>query len=520
MNVVLCATIAIGLITTVGCASEPSEDGVNNGPVTGSGDSGAGASGATAGDGGSSSGGGTGNDAAASGGMSEAGMGTVSMGEAGMSEAGMAGQGDGGGMPGAIGGYMMSGSWRGFAWTATSPMGGMITPANFGAAFDFPLCAKGMVNAGDSNVAMVGWNLNQATTPAMAPAMTVTPKAKGITVAITNPGMSELRLQLQGPDGATSATDRWCAIIPGTGGFISYDTFNTECWAGGKGTAYAGQPIVAAILLVPGKVGAASPFDFCVSKLAETDETGSTPSTGCSLSGSPGEGGGSISGSDTRVVTREGRQYVVQNNVWNGNSSGQTLMVTGTAFNVSAQSNSAGTSGPPTSFPSVFIGSNFGHSSSGSGLPKQISALKSVQTGWKWSGSNGTHNAAYDVWFSTGAGGDSGNPSGAYLMVWFGRTNGPQPLGSGPTGSATIGGKPWQYWVCSGGCQNGVPVVSYIPPSGSISEWSFDLNDFIKHAVTLGVLNKDWYLSNVFAGFEIWSGGTGLKTDNFCAVVN
>ena len=260
-------------------------------------------------------------------------------------------------------------------------------------------------------------------------------------------------------------------------------------------------------------------FDFCVDELTETDASGMPAAAGCSLSGTPGEGSGTISGSDTRTVTRDGRQYVVQNNVWNGNAANQSVMVSGTAFTVSQQNNSAGTGGPPTSFPSVFVGSNFGHSASGSGLPKQVSSLTSVQTGWKWSGSNGTHNATYDVWFSTGAGGDGGNPSGAYMMVWFQHHPSVVPLGGSPTGTVSIAGKSWQYWACTGGCQNGVPVISYIPPSGSISEWSFDLKAFIDHAVSVGVLKSNWYLSNIFAGFEIWSGGQGLKTENFCAVV-
>jgi hypothetical protein len=429
---------------------------------------------------------------------------------------GMAGAAGSAGPPGAFGGYITSGAWKGFAWTATSPNGGTIMPADYAAAFDFPLCARGSVMAGDANVAMVGWNINQSTEMGAA-AMSVTPELGGVTVRVTNPGGSELRLQLQGPSGATSASDRWCAVIPGTGGFIPFDAFNTECWSGGMGMSYRGQPLVAAIVLVPGRAGAPVAFDFCIDALAETDESGMA-STGCSLSGSPGEGGGTISGTDTRVVTRGGRQYVVQNNVWNGNSNNQTLSVSGTSFTVMQQSNSAGTNGPPASYPSVFIGSNFGHASSGSGLPRRVSSLSSVQTGWRWSGGNGTYNAAYDVWFSTGAGGDASTPSGGYLMVWFARA-GVQPLGS-PSGTVSIGGRSFQVWTCPGGCQNGVPVISYIPPSGSINEWSFDLNDFIQNAVTqFNIVRSDWYLSNVFAGFEIWSGGTGLRSENFCAVV-
>ena len=62
---------------------------------------------------------------------------------------------------------------------------------------------------------------------------------------VENHGGSALRLQIQGPDGATSATDRWCAPIKGSGGFIPWSSFNTKCWDG-TGTAYSGQPIVSA----------------------------------------------------------------------------------------------------------------------------------------------------------------------------------------------------------------------------------------------------------------------------------
>ena len=164
----------------------------------------------------------------------------------------------------------------------------------------------------------------------------------------------------------------------------------------------------------------------------------------------------------------------------------------------------------------MFIGSNFGHASPSSGLPKQVSALRSVRTAWRWSGSNGTHNAAYDVWFSNGPGGDSGTPSGGYLMVWFHKHQDVVPLGM-PMGTVSIGQRSFQVWVCSGGCQNGVPVISYVPTSGSIAEWSFDLHDFITNARTQFTWSRALVPDNVFAGFEIWSGGSGLKTEDFCA---
>jgi hypothetical protein len=475
----------------------------------------AGFGGAIAGGGGSAGsiagGGGSAGAIAGSGGVT-AGTGGVTAGSSGAAGA------DGG----AYGGYISSGGWQGYAWTATSPSGGSISPDDFGDVTDFPLCASGSVAAGTSNVAMVGWNLNQHFADG-EPALSVTPTMEGIYVSVTNSGGSELRLQIQGPNGGTDANDRWCAIIPGSGGFIAFSAFNTECWAGGNGTAYAGQPIVAAIVLVPGSASGPVSFDFCIDSLQQSDESGPV-GEGCSLSGGPGEGSGTISGSETRSVTRAGRQYVVQNNVWNGDSNNQTLSYDGVSFSVTAQGNSQGTGGAPCSYPSVFIGSNYGHSTPGSNLPRQVSALAGVPTGWRWTGSGGVYNAAYDVWFSTNPGGDAGSPSGGYLMVWLYRDAAVSPMGS-PQGTVSVGGRSWQVWVCShavDGCnQNGVPVITYLTQAGPINEYSFDLEDFIRNAADqFGVVQDSWYLTNIFAGFEIWSGGVGLSIDDFCAVVN
>ena len=35
-----------------------------------------------------------------------------------------------------------------------------------------------------------------------------------------------------------------------------------------------------------------------------------------------------------------------------------------------------------------------------------------------------------------------------------------------------------------------------------------------------GYIQNSWGLTNVFAGFEIWSGGVGLETTDFAVTVN
>jgi hypothetical protein len=410
------------------------------------------------------------------------------------------------------GGYIRSGEWAGYAWTAADGMAS-IRPASFASVTDFPLCASGTLQPGYANAARVGWNLNQAA-GVDPPIQTVDPVLKGIYVAVSNPGGTELRLQIQGPHGGPD--NRWCTVIPGTGGFIPYDAFNTECWAGGNGVAYAGEPLAAALVLVSGKQATAVNFDFCVDALREADNDGPAPGTGCALSG-PGTGSFQISGHDTASVTRDGRNYRIQNNVWNGSPTEQALSVEGVAFRVTKQTQERDPrSGAPVSYPSVFIGENFGRATTNSNLPKQVSALSRVPTAFRWAAAPGVYNAAYDVWFSKTSSGDPGTPSGGYLMVWFYDPPDAQPLGT-PVGAAEVANKSFQVWI---GTQSGVPAISYVPSDETISEWSFDLNDFIRNATDQFMVVEDsWYLTNVFAGFEIWKQGVGLDAQDFCAIV-
>jgi cellulose 1,4-beta-cellobiosidase len=173
------------------------------------------------------------------------------------------------------------------------------------------------------------------------------------------------------------------------------------------------------------------------------------------------------------------------------------------------------------SYPSAFIGSNNSRNTAGANLPKQVSALGTIDTGFSHNAGSvsGTYNAAYDVWFSTGSGGDSGSPSGGYLMVWLYDPDGAQPIGTRVDTNVSIDGASGTYDIWFG--QNGgKPCISYVR-TATANSLKFDLNKFIQHAVGRGdSIQSSWYLTNVFAGFEIWSGGVGLKTTAFYALVN
>jgi hypothetical protein len=229
----------------------------------------------------------------------------------------------------------------------------------------------------------------------------------------------------------------------------------------------------------------------------------------------------------TYNATIGNKQYYLQVNEW-GSSATQTMTYGGSSlFKITQQQASLASTGAPAGYPSAFIGSNSGHSTSNSGMPKRVGDLGTVLTTWNWN-DNGTtadatanvYNAAYDVWFSTNAGGDSGSmPSGGFLMVWYYAQN-CQPIGAIVDGGRTIDGVPgcWDVWT---GDNNGKPVISY-KVQGLVKSLGFDLNIFIKDALAHypGYMNANWYLTNIFTGFEIWKGGVNLESTSFCAEVN
>jgi hypothetical protein len=112
-------------------------------------------------------------------------------------------------------------------------------------------------------VGILGMNLNQAAGDTAAG--TITPSSTSVTVSFTNPGGSPLRVQIQGPNGDLLESDRWCYELAGVSGTVTipYSAFNTQCWLN-TGYFYAGEPLEALLLLVPGSDIYDVPFDICL----------------------------------------------------------------------------------------------------------------------------------------------------------------------------------------------------------------------------------------------------------------
>jgi hypothetical protein len=393
------------------------------------------------------------------------------------------------------------------------------------------------------------------------PAVTMPSSATGIAVNWTAAKLPlTFRIQIQGVKGATDPTNRWCATITDPNGpsFVPFSSFSTTCW-NTTGTKYNKEPISGVAFLVPGTTTATSPFDITVVGFAPGTSAADAPGKAAACGTKTGTVGSTSLLSDATKATDASTQraavsgtdcktYIINNNNWGQESSSyQALDYVGNSFTINVSSGSGGGANV-VSFPSIYIGGNGQIGSGGefntwanSGLPKQISAIKSAKSTFQWSGGNsGNYNAAYDIWFAKSpptAGGYNDGVSGL-LMIWTFKPANSQPIGSsGNTRSATIDGKAYTVWrgnraaTAAGTDGPGRPVISYVANSTN-NNFSSDLKLFFDDAVTNGAadmaagsgitqaFSSGWYLTDVFAGFEIWNGSDakGLK-DTFTCVI-
>ena len=443
-------------------------------------------------------------------------------------------------------------NWHGCAWTGIdSTVAGSTTtivPQEFLThTAGEPYCVTGTVHDSYEAVALLGFNLNEdpagadcsydpATATQMGPPG-VTLGGSGIAINFTKSIASTLRVQIQGPDGATNENDRWCATITSVGGKVHmpYSEFNTACWDG-TGNAYNNEPISAVVFLVPGAdTGNFTEFDFCINGFATGDSADDAPDGGGegTLTGTIG-GGGSTDNDFQRVkVLGGGKEYIIQNNNWgNPESFNQEIRYTNNSFEIIGETGGGLANGVPASFPSIFIGQN-GDTQGGlfetltDPLPIAISSITSLPTKFSYNRTGEGYNAAYDVWFSSGQPAPGYDDAGAgFLMVWLHKPSGFNPIGW-PSARATgvsLGGGNFDVYVGprNSGTDPNRPVVNYVATSSMLS-MDFDLKAFIDHAVSNNYgIDGSWMLTDVFAGFEIWNGGgtNGLKVEEFTAVVN
>lgn len=211
-----------------------------------------------------------------------------------------------------------------------------------------------------------------------------------------------------------------------------------------------------------------------------------------------------------------GDKYVIQNSVWGADTkqciteNGPTGFVVDTAEHV----NNKG----PAGYPSIYRGCNYGYCTAASPFPAMVASLGQVRSSWATTGPAGTgiqqYNTAYDIWFNQTKS-TAGRPNGAELMIWLNRTSWVQPIGK-PYYDVSIGGTTWTVWYGKAD----PPVISYVRKTPATSVSNLPIEAFARDAMLRGVVRPTWYLTNVQAGFEPWTGGTGLSTTSFSVTRN
>jgi hypothetical protein len=440
--------------------------------------------------------------------------------------------------------FFTSGEWQGLVTIATRGPGTTVTPATFDTHVEgAPFCVSGTVaqEPAFENGASVVFNLDQdATVNGQTQPAAVAPLNNGIAVTFSRSTGAPLRMVLTGPNEA------WCTelvVVQGQA-FVPYNQFSSTCWdSTAPGEIYARQPVTSLAFEVPGRAVQATEYGFCVAGFSDASGVGQAPPVPpdfieAQLTGTLSEKQGRA------IVTgNDGKKYVVSNNAWAESvpHGAQIIDYANNSFTI-LQQNAGGGGSQVLTFPYVSVGRNGAQGGNFSqtttlddNLPIQISQLQSVRTRFAHNvGAGGVQgsdfNATYDVWFAAQPPiGNYGTASGAFLMVWTHIPNGRTPIGQVVASNVALEGRTFTLWVgrrdeglAATGQDGASPVISYVA-NGTVNDYEFDLNAFIRDAVqraSTGNLrglqfSSNLYLTDVFAGFEIWNGGQGLRLIDF-----
>ena len=169
----------------------------------------------------------------------------------------------------------------------------------------------------------------------------------------------------------------------------------------------------------------------------------------------------------------------------------------------------------PVAYPDIFYGCSWGVCSKGTTLPRRLSRLRDPVTSWYTAGNPpGQWDAAYDIWFARRPFTD-GQDHGAEVMLWLRSGGLSRPSAAH---SLLIDGRRWQldHWITrnpASGDRWPLIIFRMTRPCGYVRHLA--LMPFFRRVEELGLLHRSWWLTAVEAGFEVWRGGTGLRTTSF-----
>jgi hypothetical protein len=217
------------------------------------------------------------------------------------------------------------------------------------------------------------------------------------------------------------------------------------------------------------------------------------------------------------VKDGQGDRYLLDNDNYGGRAECLTARAGTTRFTVSRSGADAGTDGEPEAYPDIYVGCAWKRCSPGSPLPARVSAIDAAWSTWAASGPPaGTWNMSYDLWFDR-APLRTGQATGLEIGIWLNQRDAGLP-GSRPL--VRLDGTRWQLasWITHYDAARWRLAV-FRRKSPVWHAGDLPLLPFLHCAERRGWLRPDWYLLSIQAGFEIWRGGTGLRTTSFSAHV-
>lgn len=212
-----------------------------------------------------------------------------------------------------------------------------------------------------------------------------------------------------------------------------------------------------------------------------------------------------------------GKAYLY-NNLWGAetgcgsqclweSSSSDTHIAWGTSWNWTGLSDTI------KSYAAAVWGWHWGWKVAHSGLPIQLTSLRSLHTSWHFDLTHttpGGTNVTYDMWLSEDPDPGGENPAGE-VMVWLYHTGDILPIGSRQT-TPMIEDTGWDLWAGPHPVSDW-PVYSFVR-SGKATSASLDLVNFFQYLISSG-LNSSLYLLSVEAGAEVFTGEGRLDTTHY-----
>ncbi len=204
--------------------------------------------------------------------------------------------------------------------------------------------------------------------------------------------------------------------------------------------------------------------------------------------------------------------YIVQNGEWNSAARSCLSSDGAASFTVTASAIDNPINGAPGGFPSIFQGCHWGTCTAINPFPIQVAALQHERANWNATSAAGVWDQTFDLWFATRPS-MMGHPDGAELMIVLRAAPG-QGFPGSKVGSLTVQHRRYDVWFAAPP-QTKVNFIAYVSTAPQTKVSGFDLRRFIRDALRRGYLDSRWYQLSVEAGFEIWKGGAGLRTNSF-----